>query len=49
MYKEAHERIDIFDADRAGFVFNRLHNIQGDVLVKNILAMFKAVDGARRR
>jgi uroporphyrinogen-III decarboxylase len=49
VYKEARERIDIFDAGQTGFVFNSLHNIQSDVLVENVLAMFKAVDDARRR
>ena len=47
--REARERINIFNADRIGFVFNSLHNIQSDVPAENILAMFKAVDDARRR
>ena len=49
VYGEARERIDIFNADRAGFVFNSIDNIQSDVLVKNIPAMFKAVDDTKRR
>ena len=47
--REARERINIFNADQTGFVFNSIHNIQSDVPVENILAMFKAVNDARRR
>ena len=43
------KEFDIFNADQTGFVFNSIHNIQSDVPVENILAMFKAVDDARRR
>lgn len=49
VYREARERIDIFNANQTRFVFNSIHNIQSDVPVENILAMFKAVDDARRR
>lgn len=48
VYREARERIDIFFEDQTGFVFNSVHNIQSNVPVENILAMFKAVDDARR-
>jgi hypothetical protein len=48
VYREVRERIDIFFADRTGFVFNAIHNIQSNVPLENILAMFRAVDDARR-
>jgi hypothetical protein len=47
VYREVRERIDIFFADGTGFVFNTIHNIQSNVPVENILAMFRAVDDAR--
>lgn len=31
-----------------GFVFNQEHNILGDVPPQNIMAMYKAVEDARR-
>jgi len=40
------EIIEIF-APGDGFVFNTVHNIQRNVLVENILAMFRALDEAR--
>lgn len=46
VYREVRERIDIFGED-SGFVFNSIHNIQSNVPVENILAMFRAVDDAR--
>ena len=46
VYKEVSERIEIFGAN-SGFVFNSIHNIQSDVPVENILAMFKAINNAR--
>jgi len=46
VYQEVCERIEIFGAD-SGFVFNSIHNIQSDVPVENILAMFKAINEAR--
>lgn len=48
VYREVRERIDIFFADRTGFVFNTIHNIQSNVPVENIRAMFRAVDDARQ-
>ncbi len=47
VYREVRERIDIFFADQTGFVFNTIHNIQSNVPVENILAMFRAVNDAR--
>jgi len=47
VYREVRERIDIFNQD-GGFVFDAIHNIQGDTKVENLLAMFDAVrDSAR--
>jgi hypothetical protein len=42
VYKEARERIDIFNQD-GGFVFDAIHNVQGNTPVPNIQAMFKAI------
>ena len=47
VYREVCERIDIFSRD-GGFVFNSIHNIQSNVPLENIQAMFKAIDDARR-
>lgn len=46
VYREVRERIDIF-SEGGGFVFNSIHNIQSNVPVKNILAMFRATNDAR--
>jgi uroporphyrinogen-III decarboxylase len=42
VYREVRERIDIFN-DGGGFVFNAVHNIQGNVPLDNVQAMFKAI------
>ena len=42
VYREVRERIDIF-APGGGFVFNAIHNVQGNTPTENILAMFKAI------
>jgi hypothetical protein len=42
VYRQVRERIDIF-APGGGFVFNSVHNIQGNVPVENLLAMFRAI------
>lgn len=47
VYREARERIDIF-APGGGFVFNAIHNVQGDTPTENILAMFKAIKDSSR-
>jgi hypothetical protein len=47
VHKEVSERIEIF-AEGGGFVFNSIHNVQSNVPTENLLAMFKAVDEARR-
>ena len=42
VYREVRERIDIFNQD-GGFVFNAIHNIQGNTPVENIEALFRAL------
>lgn len=46
VYKEVRELIEIFN-NNGGYVFNSVHNIQSNVPLENILAMFKAVEDAR--
>jgi uroporphyrinogen-III decarboxylase len=46
VYREVRERIDIF-SDGGGFVFNTIHNIQSNVKVENLFAMYRAVNDAR--
>jgi hypothetical protein len=42
VYEEARERIRVF-GEGGGFVFNAVHNIQSNVPVENVLAMFRAI------
>jgi hypothetical protein len=42
VYEEVRQRIDVFGPG-GGFVFNTIHNIQGNTPTENILAMFKAI------
>jgi uroporphyrinogen-III decarboxylase len=42
VYEEARQRIDIFNQD-GGFVFNSVHNVQGNTPTENIRAMFAAI------
>jgi len=42
VYAEVRERIDIFN-EKGGFVFNAVHNIQGNTPVDNIEALFRAI------
>ncbi len=44
---EVLSRCDIFGKD-GGFIFNAVHNIQGNVPVKNVVAMFEALKEIRR-
>lgn len=46
VYREVRERIEIF-SEGGGFVFNTIHNIQSNVKVENLLAMYRAVNDAR--
>ncbi|MFC1693212.1 uroporphyrinogen decarboxylase family protein [Candidatus Latescibacterota bacterium] len=43
VYDEVSERIRILNKG-GGYIFNTIHNIQADVPVENILAMFRAVE-----
>jgi hypothetical protein len=47
VYKEVRERIDIFN-DGGGFVFDAIHNVQGNTPTENLLAMFKAIKDSSR-
>jgi uroporphyrinogen-III decarboxylase len=47
VYREVRDRIDIFNRE-GGFIFNSVHNIQGNTPVENILAMFKAVSDSAK-
>ncbi len=42
VYRQVRERIDIFAPD-GGFVFNSVHNVQSNVPVENIRAVFQAI------
>ena len=42
VYREVRERIEIFNQG-GGFVFDAIHNIQGNTAVENIEAMFRAI------
>ena len=46
VYREVRERIDLFN-ENGGFVFNAIHNVQGNTPTENMLAMFKAVRDSR--
>jgi len=42
VYDEVRQRLDIFSPG-GGFVFNTVHNIQGNVPIENVIAMFDAL------
>ena len=46
VYGEVRQRIEIF-SQNSGFVFNSIHNIQSNVPIENILAMFRAINDMR--
>lgn len=47
VYREVRDRIGLFNQD-GGFVFNAVHNIQGNTPIANVEALFKAIaDSAR--
>lgn len=46
VYKETTDRLKLFSRG-GGFVFNTVHNIQANVPVENIVAMFRAVSDFR--
>ena len=47
VYRQVRERIEIFNKS-GGFVFNSIHNIQSNVPLENILALFNAVQDSYR-
>lgn len=47
VYEEVRRRIEIFSRG-GGYVFNSIHNVQSDVPIENLLAMFRAIADARR-
>jgi len=47
VYREVSERIEIFNAN-SGFIFNSVHNIQSNVPIENMLALFEAIRDARK-
>ncbi|MEJ5260336.1 MAG: uroporphyrinogen decarboxylase family protein [Anaerohalosphaeraceae bacterium] len=47
VYRQVRERIDIFSRN-GGYVFNSIHNVQSNVPTENLLAMFRAIDDARK-
>lgn len=46
VYREARERIAIFN-EGGGFVFDAIHNIQGNTPIENVEAMFRAIRDSR--
>ncbi|MBI5819942.1 MAG: methyltransferase [Verrucomicrobia bacterium] len=46
VYREVRERLEIF-GEGGGFVFDTVHNIQGNTPTENLLAMFKALKDSR--
>ncbi len=42
VYDEVRQRIDLFN-EGGGFVFNSVHNIQGNTPIDNVIAMFDAI------
>ncbi len=47
VYREVRERIEIFN-DGGGFVFNTIHNIQGNTPLENIQAMMRAIQDSHQ-
>ncbi len=47
VYREVRKNIELFSPG-GGFVFNTVHNIQSNVPVENMLAMFRAMNDARK-
>jgi hypothetical protein len=48
VYAEVSERLRIF-APGGGFVFNAIHNVQAKTPIKNILAMFRAINDYNKK
>ena len=47
VYREVRERINLFNQG-GGFVFDAIHNIQGNTPIENMLAMFRAIKESGR-
>jgi hypothetical protein len=47
VYAEVRNRVRLFNQD-GGFVFNAVHNVQANVPVENVLAMFRAIRDSRQ-
>jgi hypothetical protein len=47
VYREVRERIEIFN-EGGGFVFDSVHNVQGNTPLANLQAMFKAIHDSNR-
>lgn len=47
VYREVRERVDLFNAG-GGFVFNAIHNLQGNTPINNVLALFEALRDSGR-
>jgi uroporphyrinogen-III decarboxylase len=47
VYAEVRDRIATFNVG-GGFVFNTVHNIQGNVPLANVLALFEAIGDSSR-
>ena len=47
VYREVRERIDIFNRD-GGYVFNSVHNLQGNSPLENVLAMIRAIQDSAK-
>lgn len=48
VYKEVTDRLTLFSKG-GGYVFNTVHNIQGNTSVENILAMFRAIEDFKNK
>jgi uroporphyrinogen-III decarboxylase len=46
VYREARERISLFNQG-GGFVFNAVHNLQGNTPTENLEALFRAIKDSR--
>ncbi len=47
VYEEVRQRIDIFNRD-GGFVFDAIHNVQGNTPIENVESMFRALHDSQR-
>jgi len=48
VYSEVTERLELFSKG-GGFVFNTIHNIQGQTSAENMMAMFSAINDFNNR